>query len=421
MKNKINIPILFSLVLSMCMTTLFTSCEKDYTGKYEMTCGVPTITFIRYQSNDLAGQLLDGAYMGDNILIIGENLTSIQEVWFNNVKALLNINLITKNTLFVTVPRDLPSEQTNKIYFVTGEKDTITYDFEVRIPAPIINLMKCEFLPEGADVVIYGDYFLATDPSRINVFIGDYEIPTSDIVSYEKTKIVFKAPPMSVKGQVEIKTLYGNSGRTKAIFRDDRGMITTFDDDYPIVAGWGRPNAGQIQNDPELALVGNYLRWDGEITDPTAWNGGYDAPKSWVLNYWGEENGTPSGNLFSSDPATSTLKFEVNVLQAWSAYPIGFLFYSQGDSENKIWDDGYPRGLWRPWYSSNGTISPYTTEGWITVSIPLKDFNLNTKGEVATPDFPTAFGGLTIVAKAAGHPGEACNPVILIDNIRVIP
>jgi len=249
-----------SLCFSLLMMFFFTACKEDYTGKYKMTDGLPEITFIRYANAEQAGQLLDGAFMGDNIVVIGDNLTSVQEVWFNNVKALLNINLITKNTLFVNVPRDLPSVRTDKIYFVTGKKDTVAYDFEVRIPAPIIARIKCEFVPEGYETVLFGDYFLAPDASTIKVFIGDYQIPTSDIVSYEKTKIVFKAPPMDVKGPVEVKTLYGNSGRTKDVFRDDRGMITTFDDDYPHHSEWGQPNPNNILDDPKYALIGNYWR-----------------------------------------------------------------------------------------------------------------------------------------------------------------
>ena len=419
MKSKINKILLYSLVLSVCMTVFFTSCEDNYTGQYQMTDGVPVITFIRYQNSDQAGQLLDGAYMGDNILIIGDNLTSIQEILFNNVKAVLNINLITKNTLFVNVPKDLPSVRTDKIYFITGKKDTVKYNFEVKIPAPTIDRMKCEFLPEGADVVVYGDYFLATDPSRIKVFIGDYEIPTADIVSYEKTQVVFKAPPMNIKGPLEVKTLYGNSGRTKDIFRDSRGMITTFDDDYPIVPGWGNPK--NIESNPEYALVGNYMRFSGNIAESNTGKWG-QMDADMTFHYWGEDNGKPTGNLFPSDPKTSTLKFEVNVVRPWSALAMQFFFGPQGMTNGPMWDNGWPVGLWTPW-AIGGNVVPYTTDGWITVSMPLSEFTKDNQGgtSLLSQSFPPAFGALTIVVFRGGIEGLACNPLILMDNIRVIP
>jgi hypothetical protein len=413
MKNNI-INKLFSL-LFLLTAVFFTACNEETPGKYEMTDGLPAVYYVRYQDKDLEEQLLDGAYMNENIVIIGENLTSIQEVWFNNVKALLNINLITKNTLFVNVPRDLPSVRTDKLYLVTGAKDTVAYDFEVKIPAPLLARIKCEQIPEGGEVVLYGDYFLATDASLIKVFVGDYQIPTSDIVSYEKNKIVFKAPAMDVKGAIEVKTLYGSSGRTKDIFHDDRGWITGFEEGF--VGGWGRPDASKIQNDPELALLGNYVRIsDTNITlDDNGWVGG-----SIIINIWGEDNGVPTGNLFPSDPATSTLKFDVNVLEPWSAGPMIFCFEAQGQQENYLWADGtQPRGVWVPWMASGS----YVSDGWETVSIPLSDFKYNGAG--AEIPLATSYGSLGIAIHNRGNVnwiGTAeCTPVILIDNIRVIP
>lgn len=421
MKNKINKIILFSLAMIVSMSAFFISCEENYTGKYEMTDGKPVITFIRYQDSNLAGQLLESAYMGDNIIIIGDNLTSIQEIFFNNVKASLNINFITKNTLFVTVPRDLPSERTDKIYFVTGKKDTVNYNFVVNIPAPIIDRMKCEYLPEGADVVVYGDYFLATEPSKIKVFIDEYEIPTSDIVSYEKNTLVFKAPPMDIKGQLEVKTLYGNSGRTKDIFRDDRGMITTFDDDYPMVAGWGRPDPSTIRCEPEYSLVGNYWRLATSIDQSTA-DDTWGQRDGLAFHYWGEDNGKASGNLFPSDPKTSTLKFEVNVLQEWSAMGLLFFFHEQGTTNGPMWDNGYPVGIWIPWSTNTGPL-PYKTDGWVTISMPISEFTKDNQGgtSMLSKEFPPAFGCLTIVLMRGGVAGLACDPEILFDNFRVIP
>jgi len=226
---------------------------------------------------------------------------------------------------------------------------------------------------------------------------------------------------MNVKGPVEVKTLYGNSGRTKDIFRDDRGMITTFDDDYPIVPGWGNPKF--IESEPELALIGNYMRFSGEIKEGNtgAW-GQMDADMT--FHYWGEINGKPTGNLFPSDPKTSTLKFEVNVVRAWSALSMQFLFFGQGGTNGPMWSNDYPRGIWMPWAVKSGsetTVVPYMTDGWITVSIPLSAFNLDCQGEAGNPTFPTSFGALSIVVFRGGVPGLSCNPLILMDNIRVIP
>jgi hypothetical protein len=406
--------IFYKLFPILALLLSLSACNEETKGKYETTGGLPVVHYVRYQDKNLAEQLLNGAYMNENIILIGDNLTSIQEVWFNNVKALLNINFITKNSLFVNVPRDLPSVRTDKLYLITSNKDTVAYDFEVKIPAPILARIKCEQVPEGGEVVLTGDYFLATDPSLLKILVGDYEVPASDIVSYEKNKIVFKSPAIDVKGAIEVKTLYGSSGRSKDVFHDDRGWITGFEEGF--VAGWGRPDASKIQSDPALALSGNYVRIDGAtIGIDGAWVGG-----SIIINIWGEDNGVPAGNLFPSDPAASTLKFEVNVLEAWSAGPMIFAFFAQGGQEGYLWNDGTAaRAAWVPWLAS-GT---YVSDGWETVAIPLSEFKYNGAG--AEIPLSTAFGSLGIAIHNRGNDawiGSAeCTPVILIDNIRVIP
>ncbi|MDR2057395.1 MAG: glycan-binding surface protein [Dysgonamonadaceae bacterium] len=414
-------------VLLFFSSLLFTSCEEETPGKYETTDGLPTIHYIRYQDSNLAGQLLTGAYMEENILIIGENLTSVQEIWFNDVKALLNVNMITKNTLFVNVPKDLPTLETDKLYFVTGAKDTIDYDFEVKIPAPILTRIKCEQVPESSEAVLIGDYFLTPDFSLIKVFIGDYEVPTSDLVSVEKNKIVFKAPAMDIKGAIEVKTLYGSSGRSKDVFHDDRGWIMDFEGIGNKGYDWDTPSF--VENDPDFALTGNYARFSGTVAADVYSNGPTDA----LLYYFGGNHGYGTDNLFSSDPATSTLKFEVNVLEAWTGLPMVFYFAPPVNNNDPLWDQSnqYARAFWIPWQ----TTGSYTTDGWETISIPLSEFKYNNAGidigfmGGSLQQLPNTFNNLDIYLTNFGLEkfnekdavGTNCDPVILIDNIRVVP
>src|SRR5690625_7905010 len=90
---------IFLLFISVC----FFSCEKEDQGKYQMTEGKPTVHFVRYQSSEESEKLLDGAFMGENIVIIGDNITSVLEVFYNNVKSLLNIYLITYIKYFLII------------------------------------------------------------------------------------------------------------------------------------------------------------------------------------------------------------------------------------------------------------------------------------------------------------------------------
>ncbi len=412
MKNNIHIMRLFSFLLFTATLVFFGACEDDNKGKYEMTDGVPTIYYVRPPDPEKADSLLVGAYMGETICLVGDNLTSIQELYFNDIKALLNINFITKNTLLVTVPKDVPNEKIDKIVMVLKSGERVGYDFIVRIPAPEVASIKCEQVPEGEDVILYGDYFFDIQTLALSIMIGEYVVPRSDIVDIQKTQITFRSPAMDVKGAISVATAYGNSGRTKFVFHDDRGILFNFDD-YPIVPGWGRPTL--IETGPD-AISGNYMKLRGDMKA-----GLWESPsENFQCNFWGEDNGVPAGNLFPSEPATSIFKFEVNVLEAWSALPMNIFFVQQGSLESALWDDSVPRAQWIPWKETGGS---YTTDGWVTVSIPIANFNLSGSG-TDLEKIPTHFGALNMYIYNRGREdatGTDCSPVILIDNVRVVP
>ena len=193
-----------------------------------------------------------------------------------------------------------------------------------------------------------------------------------------------------------------------------RGWITGFEEDF--VAGWGRPV--RIENEPELSLMGRYVRFQGNLDpgDNPAYVGGYDAM---IINIWSQDNSSMSDPLFSGDPKTSILRFEVNVLEAWSAGPIIAMFDGAGTNESMWWADGtQPRGFWVPWLETGS----YKGDGWETVSIPLSEMKFSGNG--TDVGVSSTFGELGIGIHNRGmaaYGGTACSPVILIDNVRVVP
>jgi hypothetical protein len=411
MKNIINKTLLAGLTLLTAL--VFTTCQREEPGKYEMTGGVPAIKYVRYPGSENPDRLLDGALMGENIILVGDNLTSIKELYFNDQKALLNVNFITANTLFTSVPTNVPQERTDKIWMITDSGERVGYDFEVRIPAPKLNKIKCEMMPENGEAVLYGDYFF---DSNLKITIGNTEIPAASIISIEKTILKFKAPATTVTGPITVSTTFGASQPTTAWFNDVRGFITGFEDTENdgagFVAGWGRPST--FEEDPLYAISGKYVKLSGNITTG-AWVATED---SYTINIWGENIGVPSGNLFPSDPAASILKFEINVLETWSGLPMVFGFTAQNDGQGFLWADAAPRGVWVPWLETGA----YTSDGWETVAIPLTSFKYNGAGEEVP--LPTAYGSLYITLHNRGNEawvGTDCSPVILIDNVRVVP
>ena len=80
---------------------------KDQPDEFELTDGTPTINYIRPASASAKDSLLVQAYPQAYICIVGSNLTSIQQMYFNDKKAILNTSFITENTLIVQIPSDI--------------------------------------------------------------------------------------------------------------------------------------------------------------------------------------------------------------------------------------------------------------------------------------------------------------------------
>ncbi|MDR0798957.1 MAG: glycan-binding surface protein [Dysgonamonadaceae bacterium] len=409
-KDKLSNSIVKVLLSLFCVTSLFyTSCSSDNEpGKYDLTSGKPTVYYVRLSDPAKSDSLLAGAYMAETICLVGDNLTSIKELYFNDQKAILNINLITKNTLFVTVPNAIPGNVVDKIFMITGSKDTVPYDFKVIVPAPILNKMVCEYVPDGGAAVIEGDYFI-DDPNTPLEVIMPGNIPAK-VLNVQKTKITFEVPANSTKGFINVKSLYGTT-RSKFIFRDDRGMITDYDADYPIVNSWGR--AGHIEDDPAYSISGSYLRLSGSFTDPDEWTAGSESDA--LSHFWAEDNGRVAYN--GADAKTAIFKFEANVTKNWSAVPLYFIFAAQGTTNGPLYADGEPHGIWAPWTSTGS----YESDGWITIAIPVSEFKYDGKG-VSVDRLPASFDNLNIFLASRGFTaGTSCDPEILLDNIRVIP
>ena len=388
--------------LLLLLTALFMfgiqSCD-DNPDKFELSDGIPEIYYVRVPNPESADSLLVKAFMDNSIVLVGKNLTSIREMWFNDKKALLN-----------SVPKEIPTVVTDKIYMITKRNDTVTYDFGVQVPGPVVSRISCEYAHDGDEAILHGDYFI-DDPNVPLAITMAGNIPVTEIISIEKTKVTFRVPEGAQKGYLNVRTIYGN-GRSKFQFRDDRGMILDWDN-LNADGGW---RAGKIKNSDPEGISGNYVYFTGALDgDPTAnW-----AEDEFSFNLWGTANGRPEGDLFSSDPANSTLKFEINVTQPWSSLALQMIFtpWSVSGTNGYIADGTTPRGLWRPWESSGS----FVTDGWMTVSIPLTEFKYDHTGGTLEVAPKGSYGGLTFFVYHGGIAGTACTPYICIDNIRVVP
>ncbi len=362
--------------------------------------GTPVVKFIRVTDPAKSDSLLVGAYMGDMIAIMGENLGGIKEIWFNDQRASLMSTFVTDQSIIVRVPNTVPSEVTNKIRMVFSDGYELLYDFTINVPPPQLNSIKCEYVPDGDTAVLYGDYFF--NPKVI--FPGDLE---AKILNVTKTQIEVEVPQGATPGPIVVKTVFGKV-TSSFVFRDPRGILLDFD--TKLGAGWRPGNRRSTEPD---GVSGNYLALTGKLKADWDWVDDY-----LEMDYWGQAAGNPEGPLFTGDPANLLFKFEVNVVNPWSGGFMQLIFSPWSNNGNAVNSDPtIARGLWRPWQETGS----YKTDGWITVSIPLSEFiyDHTASNSSLKLQYPQNCGSLTIFVW--GPVTAECDLLICIDNVRVVP
>ena len=362
------------------------------------------------------------------ICIVGDNLKSVHEVWFNDQQAALNTSYMTDHTLIVAVPPAIPEEVTNKIYFKTASGKVVDYDFNVLVPQPVIYSMNNEWAAPGEEVTLTGNYF-CDDPNIPIEVILPGNITVTEFSNVTLNSLTFVMPEeATIEGAITVKSLYG-TGRSSFYYRDSRGMLFDWDGDkgLSIGHGWRSGEALIGVRDDIPALNGNYICFDGKVT--SAWP---DEDKL-SFNYWPEPAaGFPAlSTMFDVNKfADMSLKFEVYIPSTvdWNTNSLNVIFtgddhvtYATGNNAY-IGDDGVTRFLWTPWRNAEGQ-SYNTGDRWITVTAPLSQFTLTRYGAAcANPLNVNHFTGLTFIVYAGYFDDETeCNLVMAIDNIRVVP
>lgn len=316
----------------------------------------PHVDFVRVTNPEAADSLLTSAPMGQQIVIMGSNLGDVQQIYFNDVKALLNPTLITSYSIIVDVPSVIPTEVTNTMTLITSKGNKAVHDFAVVVPAPSISSISCEYAKPGDEIILTGNYFIQPKV----YFEGSAE--PAQIVRSTQNSITVVVPDGVKEGPVVVESIYGR-GKTKFNFLDTNGMLTNFDDGY--VQPWNR---GTIAS--EGGISGNYLLFETPSLSAWGWN------ESLMWGYWAyAEGGHGNAPIAQGDINSLALKFEANI-ESWLDCPmlIWFQRWSPGGAISP--DDDYAQCHWKPWMQ-NGAKVDAATGGWVTVTIPLTEFRYN--------------------------------------------
>ncbi|MCB0573071.1 MAG: hypothetical protein KDC61_00705 [Saprospiraceae bacterium] len=375
------------------------SCKKDDNTASD---GEPVVYYIRSTDPGKSDSLIVGSFMGSLIAIVGDNLGNTRELWFNDQQATLNPTYITDKTILVSVPSTVPTVVTNKMRFVFADGTEMLYDFSVNVPEPLLGSIKCEYVPDGGTVVLEGDFFF--DPIKV-VFPGDLE---AQVVSLEKTKLEVTVPAGATSGPISVQTNFGKS-ISGFRFRDDRNILLDYD--TKIHETWTAPIANSGDNPLPSPCDANYAFFKHAADGAWLWT------NELTMQYWAPRG---RGNIPVATGNIDDLvfKFECNVPEEWRDVRMEIFFGPYAEDHGRD-VQGTVFARWKPW--KNG---PYTTDGWITVSIPMSEF----KYYKDDPDDDNGtrkidnLSSLTNVTMMLFGPADGTNPVyVAIDNVRIVP
>lgn len=434
----------FVAALAM-MGCFMTACE-DQPDKYEIADGVPTLKYVRSPLPEEADSLLVGAYLGNTVCLVGDNLRSIYELYFNDQKATLNTSYMTDHTVLVDIPKNIPEEVTNKIYMITKSGEKVDFDFSVRVPAPVVSSMSCEYAPAGSEAVLYGDYFVDDPNVPLTISMpGDITVEGEQITSITKTAVKFIVPEGAVQGNIRVKSIYG-TGQSVFQYKDTRNILFDWDGKYEGALAAG--NSWNGDNEKKGQILASVPPVDGKymVMGPATLSGGqWQTPGEYLMMYWPDPNATegcvPLYNLPQFKKMLEdykieelALKFEVYVPTSnpWMAEGMQIRFTSldevsmSNQTQDYIWNDDEsheegkaPRGVWVPWEE---TGSYDTNNQWVTVTLKMSEFNKLVSGLASDTEFTQdRFAGLSIFLRGGGVDGKECEPIICIDNIRMVP
>lgn len=389
----------FAILLAVWGGVCFTACSDDEES------GNPKVHYVRITNPAASDSLLVGAYMGNLIAIIGEDLQNLHELWFNDQKAKLNPAYITGHSVLVSVPSVIPSTVTDQMTFKFAGGQTVTYPFKVLVPAPVVTSMVCEYVPAGEVAILRGNYFLPAKELAEPIVYFPNNVKATEIVSYSMTEIQVVVPEGAVSGPISVESIYGTS-RSSFHFRDKTNLILDFE-----TSSYGNPwSLGAFGS--EGGPSGQYLRFVKESFGAWSWL------NEMMFGYWAR-SGAGEKPIATGDPSKLELVFEANV-PTWSDVPMLIWFDKIGTPEGMNPDGSEPQAHWKP-YNKDGVKSTYTTNGWVTVRIPLTDFIYNkdeSKSDLKITSIETCSNISFMLFGAA----DDKYPIdIRIDNVRVVP
>ncbi len=374
--------------LAALASASFTACndEDDYfDSKNQSKEIVISKIYLEDYESSVPDREVTFARLGQLIRIEGSGLYGMKQVIVNGYDTYFNRAYVADNSMLLTLSSNTPitdaeESERNVIKFIKDNTST-SYSFEIRAAAPSVTSISNTLPQAGETVIVYGTNLHET---TLVTLPGDIEI--TDIENDVDGAWYSFVMPEGVTESGSIVSTGANGGaKTASCFNFDSCMIIDFED-LSDMGGWSATyTSDDLATDPLSSGRGTVVPF---IPQSVVDEGGLNAnggQKGWFTAGNDSDNDDWS-RMYSYIPAETSvseiaLQFDIYCPEPWSTGVLEFTFqnnlssYGYGSTETtNTTNITYPTAVvWVPWLQSDGSVVPYQTEGWQTVTIPVSN------------------------------------------------
>jgi len=399
-------PIMFSTIDTTKLYTLqYKTTGGSTTFSFKLGPAAPTVTAI---SNVFASP-------GDSVYLYGANLVLVQHLVYGGTTIQSFKSSLDGTALGFLMPAQTPTDQ------ITVTTKTGTVNSKIVATPTIISVSDENAMP-GDSVYIYGTYL-----KNVQTLTYAGAAITSFTTSNDAKSIGFVMPSISQSGPVSVTTKFGTGTTVYNVNDYMTGVIANMEWSGPFGYGWN--GGGLYTGTPPADWRGYDAAFSGITTNASqyvvlktdvlkAGEGAAGWPPTYEIYFSGGTQWVPAANL-SDSPSNWALKFDVSVPQAWN-----------GGTIDIVTGVGGYIARWQPWQKTASATAPYTTKGWITVTIPLSSFRASdpTLGEGMGASVsqivgligPTGNPNWTVYIHNYGSGATATGFYGAFDNFRVV-
>lgn len=363
----------------------FISCNDDDPYFEEDAQNSPikvTQAYLEDRESSVPDRPVDFARLGQHIRLEGQGLYGVRKVYINGYDTYFNRAFVSDNSMLITVNASTPitdcdPEMRDKIRLVKDGAE-FTFDLTIRAASPTVTSISNTLPMPGEKVTVYGTGFQETSEITLPGGVKVTEGIVSDNEDGEWFTFVMPAG-VTEGGSIEAVNANGVA-KSPAFFNERRGMILDCDG-TGVFGKWDATyDPAECVTDPSgtgrglcISAVPESILNNGGIKANGQGNGWFTAGNDEPTDDWARMYDLIPWNTSISEVA---FQFDVYCPDPLSTGLLEFTFqnnlsnYGFGTSETSATYGSAYAVCWIPWLQ-NGVFTPFQTDNWITITIPL--------------------------------------------------